>query len=351
MPISFTGTYPVHNRVETGCLSLDFAVAGQDFDRNNILGFPLRCGYHVYSKFTGIGKTAFSLSLMGAVAHAYKKGLAIAPIDTFDLGNLASILEYAGMDGQVDILLEPDSHSKTLQNLNKSYKRKDIIGGMLDSAYSCMSTAVDEGEPEDSSVGRDAKMISTFVRQIYDTTMTSKEDKFFIVTNMLFPDLQASGKRGFGAQAMVTARGQTLRGLTSLHIKLTQQYRKNKAVTSDLGRLIHGKVEKNNFGPTNREFDVYMIGGIGIHRGLTAMYDCLAYGLVEEVKGAKISKDGVLLGNTREFHENWNDSEIFEPFFSAIDDYKTDIVSGKLKKVKEIIEDDDEQSAEELYEG
>lgn len=350
MSISFTGSYPAHTRIETGCLSLDLAVAGQDFQKNYLLGLPLKCGYHIYSKETGLGKTTLSVSLMGIIGAQLGKNLSISPVDTFDLANIESILTSQNYSGNVDIVLDVDSHSKTLKKLTKSFLAKDTCGALLDSAYACMSTAVDEGDPEDASMGRDAKMISTFVRQVYDATISAKEDKFFIVTNMLFPDL-GGGRKGFGPPAMSTPRGKTLPGLTSIHMKLTQQYLKNKAIKSDVGRLVHGKIEKNNFGPTNKEFDVYMVGGIGIHVGLTAMFDCLKYGLAEEVKGAKIAIDGQVIASTRNLIDGWEDEEFYKPFVDLIAENKEEIISGKKKVVKEEKEDDDEQTSDELYKG
>ena len=353
MSINFTGNYPKHTRIETGCLSLDLAVAGQDFQKNYLLGLPLKCGYHVYSKETGLGKTTFSVSLMGIIGVQLGKNLSISPVDTFDIANIESILTFQGYDGNVDIVLDADSHSKTLKKLTKSFISKDTCGALLDSAYACMSTAVDEGDPEDASMGRDAKMISTFVRQVYDATISAKDDRFFIVTNMLFPDI-GGGRKGFGPPAMSTPRGKTLPGLTSIHMKLTQQYLKNKAVKSDIGRLIHGKIEKNNFGPTNKEFDVYLVGGIGIHKGLTALYDCLKYGLADEIKGAKIVIDGEIIESTKVLQNEWQDEGLYKPFLDLILENKNEIVSGKKKVVKETKDEeveDEEQSAQELYEG
>lgn len=350
MPITFVGDYPKHPRVKTGCLSLDLAVAGNDRS-GQLLGMPLRCGYQVYSKETGIGKTTISMSLIGILGAKTNTKIAIAPVDTFDIVNIESILTHAEYDNSVIVCLKENSHSETLDDLVKALSKKGVGFALLDSAYAAMSSATEEGESEDANVGRDAKMISTFTRQIYGVVSApGPEDKTFFVTNMLFPDM-GGGRKGFGPIPMSTARGVTLRGLTSIHIKLTQQYRKNKAVKSDLGRLIHGKIEKNNFGPTNREFDIYVIGGIGIHVGLTAMYDCLTYGLAEEVKGAKVSIDGQVLGSIRSFHESWQDPSIFDPFIQALKEHEEEIVSGKKKIVKEVVADGEEQTPEELYEG
>lgn len=354
MAINFIGDYPAHPRIETGCLSLDLAVAGQDFQKNNLLGLPLRCGYHIYSKDTGLGKTTFSVSLMGIIGCQLGKELAISPIDTFDIGNIENILTHAGYSGDVAIVLHPDSHSKTLKKLNKVYGDKDVCMALLDSAYACMSTAVADGEAEDSNMGRDAKMLATFTRQIYGDTTQSKEDKAFIITNMLFPEIGGAPRRPGMPVALSTPRGRTIPGLTSLHIKLSQGYRNNKAVKTDSGRLLSGKIEKNNFGPTNREFVVYVVGGIGIHVGLTAMYDALNYGLADEIKGGKVCIDGEIIGNISTLVKSWEDDSLFQPFITLMKSNKELISSGKKKvsKKKEVEDEDDaEQTAQELYEG
>jgi len=352
MPINFTGKYPTHDRIETGCLSFDWAIAGQDFSRKQLLGLPLRCGYHIYSKNTGLGKTALSLALLGIVASKMKQGITIAPIDTFDQGNLETILTDMGMtDEEVNIVMG-DEHPKVLADLIEAYQRKDICAALLDSVYSCMSTAVAQSDPGDKNVGQDAQMMAGFVRQMYGITNNARhKDKIFILTNMLFPAI-GGARKGFGPPPMATARGVTPNSLTSIHIKLTQQYRKNSAVKGDVGRLIHGVIEKNNFGPTGREFDVYMVGGHGIHVGLTAVFDCLSFGLAKDKTGGKVDIDGYS-ARLNAMIDQW-DTFDFTPFTNAISEYKEQIVAGKSVKVvkpEAVEEDSEEQLPEDLYEG
>jgi hypothetical protein len=159
MPISFAGTYPARTRVETGNLTLDLAVCGINLKREVVLGLPLRCGMHVWSKETGLGKTTFSLSLMGKIAHSLNKNIAICPIDTFDVSNLQSILEWTGMDTTVEIVMSDKGDAVSIEMLNAALSKGKCAVSLLDSAYSAMSTAVEEGGTEDANMGRDAKML------------------------------------------------------------------------------------------------------------------------------------------------------------------------------------------------
>lgn len=353
MGLTFTGTYPAHKRIETGCLSFDWAIAGQNFQKQQLLGIPLHCGIHIYSKETGVGKTALSLALLGIVAASEKKGISISPVDTFDQGNLEAILTDMGMEGEVNIILTEPPHNKMLKKLQESYKREDICGALLDSVYACQSVASTEGDPGDANVGQEAKMIASFVNQMYAITNNPKQpDKVFILTNMLFPAINSGARKGFGPPPMITGRGVKPNSLTSLHIKLTQQYRKNKAVRADEGRLIHGVIEKNNFGPPRREFDVYMVGGHGIHRGLTAVFDCLTFGIAKDASGGKVEVDGYS-AKLSKMIADW-DTFDFTPYTDAIAEFKKSVVlAGKqVEVVSEEVENDEiEQSSEDLFNG
>lgn len=350
-PVSFRGTYPVHTRILTGCVSLDRAVAGTNFKQEPLPGLPMRCGYHVWSKESGVGKTTLTLSLIGMIATALNKDIAVCPIDTFDAGNLEAILNYTGMNSSVDVVLSPKGHSDSVNQLNDTLAKKGICASMLDSAYSVMSTAVEEGEVEDANMGKDAKLVSTYVRQAKGVIDAAKEDKAFFVTNMSFVSI--GGARGFGPPPYVPARGRTLMGLTSIHINLSQAYVGNKVVRFDAGRLLSGRIEKNNFGPTLREFKVFTIGGIGIHRGLTAVYDCLDYGLATINRG-KVNVFGEDIASTQEMLDDYNNQDLFTPFFKALKDNYDDIMLGTLKQApkkkpaKKIVIDDDEELEEEF---
>jgi hypothetical protein len=348
-------------------VSLDRAVAGINFKGETLPGLPLRCGYHIWSKESGLGKTTAALSIMGIIAASLNKDIAVCPIDTFDAGNLESILNYTGMNSVVEVVLSKKGHADSVNQLNLALSKKGYCASLLDSAYAVMSTAVEEGEVEDANMGRDAKMVSTYVRQAKGIIDAATEDKAFFITNMSFVDIGA--RRAFGPPPYVPARGRTLMGLTSIHINLTQAYVSNKAVRFDKGRLLNGRIEKNNFGPTLREFEVFTIGGIGIHKGLTAVYDCLSYGLATINRG-KVNIFGEDVASPQEMLDDYNNHDLFVNFFKALNDNYDDIMAGTLKQVskkkpaKKVVVDDsdtededdfvvdtDGQSPEELMNG
>lgn len=332
MSITFNGKYPDRLRILTNCMSLDTAISGISLRRVPMPGLPMQCGYHIWSKETGLGKTALSLSLIGMIAAHLNKSIAVMCTDTFDMGNMQSILEYAGMDTEVDVIANPKGDSASLDELNAALSSKRICATLLDSAYSTMSTAVDEGGSEDANMGRDAKMISTYVRQakgILDANPTVP--KAFFVTNMSFVNINA--RRAFGPPPYEPARGRTLMGLTSIHIDLSPAYVANKAVRFDKGRLLSGKVLKSNFGPTGREFQVFTIGGLGIHKGLTAVFDCLGYGFAK-IKSGKVVLDGETFPSPINMLEKYTDDEMFAPFLSILDENKDAIYAGELVKPK-----------------
>lgn len=344
MPINLVGNYPERDRIETGWLSFDLAVSGQNLSRNNLLGMPLSCGYHIYSEHTGLGKTVVSLSLLGKVASELKQSVAIMPTDTFDVVNLTNILEWSGMNKDVHIIAGGKSHDEDLVQLEKVYSKRGVCGALLDSVYACMSTAVQEGNPEDSSMGRDAKMTNTFSRQMFNLTMRANAEghaKFFIMTNKLVQVIGAA--RSFGPPPMDTPRGKDVKQLTSIHIHLLPAYVNKKKVVHEYGRLLRGKVEKNNFGPANREFIIFTIGGVGIHTGLTAVFDAIQYGVAVEKKNM-VYLHGEAKGKITELIEDFHNTDRFIPFIEALQPIREELAQGKDVKVVAPVEDDDEET-------
>lgn len=337
MPLNFVGQYPNRNRIVTGLTSFDIAVSG-----NEKLGLPTRAGFHVYGN-TGVGKTTFVLGIAGIIAGQTNKNIALSPIDTFDREIAMAILENAGMtDGTVFFELE-DTDEKTTKNLATRFAEKNISAAILDSAAAISPISEQEGDPGDSNMGRRAKLLATFMKQIMHTIKMDKEDKVFFVTNHLYPNIGTVGN--------YTPGGRSLNYLTSIHIKLVQARVKNKAVKFDSGWLVEGTIDKNNYGQDKRKFHVFLMGGLGIHQGLTAVYDCINYGLASD--GRKVSLNGESIASIKDMLANHEDTELFKPFFKALDEAKNDLISAK--KVRPVKDDGEyeektiEKEGDELY--
>lgn len=327
MTISFSGDYPQRSRVVTGWSSFDLAVSGNlQKDGLSAYGMPLRCGYHVYSKDTGVGKTTVSLSIMGKLSQVTKRNVAFAAIDTFDRGMAENILTYSGLDSNAHFILQ-DDHNAALTELKAQFSREDTVATLLDSIASLTSTAEAEGGVEDANMGRRAKMLAVHVKQIYGALLSSKTDKAFFLTNMLFANLGSIGYHPSGGLAP--------RQLTSIHLKLDRTYHK-KWIEYPEGRLLTGKVEKNNFGKTGQEFNFFVLGGYGIHTGMTAVFDCLSFGYASE--GRSIQLNDKKYGSLKDMASDAHDEERFEPFIQTMQQAIPELIAGR--KMKELESDE-----------
>lgn len=61
-----------------------------------------------------------------------------------------------------------------------------------------------------------------------------------------------------------------------------------------------------------RDFYVFMVAGEGLHKGLSALFDCLIYEHAELSRTIKM--DGENYGNLKSFIDNRDDPELFIPF-------------------------------------
>jgi hypothetical protein len=131
--------------------------------------------------------------------------------------------------------------------------------------------------------------------------------------------------------------------MASLHIKISQAYMKKAAVQFPQGRLITGKVTKNNFGRPDTEFTVFVRGGYGLHNGMTALYDCISfgYGIIDRT----VILDGEKQKGIKYYLENLEDDTVFQPYYDLLNSKQEEILAGlvgkKKSKKEEVIEDED----------
>ena len=97
-------------------------------------------------------------------------------------------------------------------------------------------------------------------------------------------------------------------------------------------------MEKYNFGRDKTKFQVVVLGGKGIHHGLSAMYDCKMLKLASF--GKSITMNGVKYGSMRTIvaKAHAGEDEFFQPFIDALKD------PSKIAKI-------DTKEEEEVWEG
>lgn len=348
MSLSFVGQYHDRDWIETGLTSLDIACGKVNRLTGEVtLGIPTRIGIHWYGLYK-IGKTTTALSLAAILAEKMGKTILHVPIDTFD-DQALDILEFCGLTKDPYIVAEVEDF-KSLDKSVEMFAGDKIGVAILDSVMAVSPVAEQKGSVNDAVMGRRASLVGKWVKKMYPLTKHSKQQKIFIAVNHVFSNV--GGIPGFH-----TVGGNTIQAYTSIHVRLQQGRKGMKPITFEGARLLIGKVEKANFGPDGKQFNLFVIGGLGIHRGLTAVYDCLMYGLAEEKKEGdkKNSKEYLYLldnkmGTVKDLYADFQNEALFEPFYTALADHKQGLVNWKpkpkAKPKKEEIDDDDESEEE-----
>lgn len=345
MPISFVGEYGDRHWVETGLTSFDIACGKTNILTKEVtIGVPTRIGIHWYGRYK-VGKTHSVLSLGGIISSKMGKTLVHVPIDTFD-ESATEILEWSGMTVNPYLVFE-DEDFKSLDKMSDVFAQDDVCVGILDSVMAVSPVSEQEGSVQDANMGRRAKLIGTWVKQMFNVVKHAKQEKIFFATNHLFPTIGS-------IPGNYTPGGRTLLGFSSLHIKVSQARKGMKPVSFDGSSwLLNGKVEESNFGPKGKEFNLFIIGGLGIHRGITAVYDCMKYGLAEEIKGT-VYLQGNKTAKIKNMLEDFQNDDLFAPFHAILEENKKELAQGiTIKKVK--AEDDEEEvdtkEVDEAYES
>lgn len=322
MPITFTGDIPTStDRVQTKSWSFNRALR----DVLGHAGFPLRSLVELYGP-KGVGKTSFSLDIIGTVAASIGKGVTICDLEIQDRSTVSNILEHTGFDGEVhyiqtvgaerpeDTVERMCDRMFDLKGKNQTYANPDV--GLFDSIGAFHPMAELEGKVGDANMGTKAREMGQISRRFIRSLQLSERPGTIFMTNHEHPNMSI----GFGNPAPITSGGETKKYLSQIRIRLVDCYLKKSATKFDGSWLIEGKVNENRFGISDQKFYAFMIGGEGIHSGLTSMFECLVYDYAESSAQAlrdstTISLDGKSYGKLgRIIRDRYNDPDIFAPF-------------------------------------
>jgi hypothetical protein len=259
-------------------------------------------------------------------------------------------MENAGLTKNPHIVMK-DQDFESLNEMVKMFNKPEIGVAILDSVMAVSPISEQEGSVSDANMGRRAKMIGTWVKQMFSIVKYNKEEKIFIATNHLFANIGT-------IPGTYTPGGRTLQGFTSLHLKIQKARKGMKPITFDNGSwLLSGSVEETNFGAKGMGFNLFVVGGWGVHRGITAIYDCLSFGLAEEDKG-NISIGGKKVGKLKTMVNDFTKDENFEPFLFTINENLSSLTAydskkKPVKKEKEVEEEEevDEKGAQEVWDA
>lgn len=303
MSITFIGdVIPETERLITGFHSLDKALGNK---ATNSLGFPLKTLVEVFGP-NGIGKTTFVLSMGGMIANHLGGKIALADFEGQSRDTLVNALEMGGFLGELDMLTtaKTSAHYEMLDNMLAEFKNPDCNVALVDSIGAFMPPGEEEGSVVDANMGQRPRIIGNWTRKIVNI-LSRPQPKICMYISHQHSNIGFVGTH--------TSGGETKAFLNAVQISLK---RKDSYET---GWLLEGKVTKNRYGKAGEFFYVFCIGGQGIHRGLSAVFDCVSAGKAE-IERNVVRMDGQSYGKVARMIETHQDTEQFAPFINALQD-------------------------------
>lgn len=295
-------------RIKTGFWSLDNACR----NNRNELGIAIPAFIEVYGD-NGVGKTAFVVALAGIIAGQQSKNIAFLDWEIQDMNTIVDILEVSGFDGDLQRILEKKDED-SIDAFYDIMEDETYAVGIMDSIAAFRSIAEDQGKQSDVIMGKRALNMAKFSRTCIRNMQHRKSPVAVLCTNHMHP------KIGFMQTGMDTAGGETKKYMTTYRMWIKKFYWKAKKRTETLpakadppiGWILEGRLDKNRTGYAFTKFHVAMIMGEGLHKGLSALYDCLIYGHASLDR--KVKMDGQEFYTMKKFIRDRDDESLFIPF-------------------------------------
>jgi len=181
--------------------------------------------------------------------------------------------------------------------------------GIFDSVAAISALAELEGEHGEANMGKRAKLMAQHSRKLIHILREQHKLVFYI--NHQLVDI---GGRSF----LYTPGGDELKYLSRIRISV-----KRKEEFPDGSYAIQGTVPKNGYGLRNRVFFVFVLSGIGIHQGMSAVYDCIQAKILTKGKGDRVyawKETGEKISGLSTFAKlaKEGNTEAFIPFHEAL---------------------------------
>jgi RecA/RadA recombinase len=283
------------------------------------LGAPMRSIYEIYG-YPNSGKSTLCYYLSGKLSTT--GDIAICDLELADMNYLRSAIGMSGYKGTVHMVNmdgdkgRPSTHESMMAGMVE-YLEGDAGAVILDSVGAIQPIAEAAGDFGEAFVGKRAKLVAQVSRAMSGALRLKKEESAAFVINHTH---QIIGGRGH-----TTAGGETLKYMAAVRIMVwTAETIKNTDETDILGFVVKGQVEKLRFGGRGKDFGYYIVPGLGVHPGVTAMFDCFDLGLADRSGTVKI--DGKSLGYLKKDFLEYaltGKNRKFEPFQELLQQYET----------------------------
>ena len=299
---NITGNYPQIERIDTGCWSLNRALSG---------GWPMTT-VEMYG-YAGVFKSTFALSLLATVSEHYKGKLLYAPIEPADRQLVNNILDSVGFTQETHIISEK-TDEEMIDKFCELLAKDEYVAGLFDSLTSISPIMEMESSSADMNMGRRARLTGVLARKLVHLNRFRTQPVTTILLSHVVQSLSPTPTNTGSA----TSGGEVKKNLSKVRIKARLMTEPTMRELEENAVVMEGLVEKYNFGRDKLKFYVCILGGKGIHRGMTAMYDCKMTRLC--TFGSSITLDGKKYGRMREIvaKAHAGDDEFFQPFINAL---------------------------------
>ena len=230
------------------------------------------------------GKSTICLQ---AVANAQKQGLVCAYVD-MEHALDPVYAEDLGCDMSKLILMQPDGGEQALEAIKLMAQEKVVDLVILDSIVSCVPESELEGELADSNIGKQAKLFSSFFKQV--TPAIQRSNMTLICTN------QVRLKPGGYGNPEVLPCGEAQKFYASI-ICRTRRQASQKEETSEgiIANQISITVEKNKLAPPFRKTELMIYYGEGFSMDNEIFDMAVEFGVINKA-GAWFSYNGEKIG-------------------------------------------------------
>ena len=322
--VDFTGKHTTFEWIETGFYSLDIALRRNYLD----IGFPTRTLTEVYGP-TSIGKSTFINSVAGTLGRLLDLNIACLDIESQAEETIEAICNTVGFNKEWKWVSPRKKDKKggfsdehLLEELERNVPEGYIA--ILDSVASISPVSEVEGDIGDANMGRRAFPMAQFSRRITRALKYAEKGTYAFMANHRYPEMATRSM----FKTYVAPGGKVKDNMAHIRIEARNPWIKigdsQKSAHFGAGWVFEGKIIKNRAGlSVGSDFWVFMIGGQGIHDGLTALFDCVKLKLLK-VGGTTIKSMTVTMKNTGEaFGKVYDivqerDEFDFSPFHDAI---------------------------------
>ncbi len=312
MTIKFVGDEPKAGvRFKSGLPTLDAALR----DAQDNYGIPGDSIIELYGP-KGAGKSSLSTDLAGEIAKQTGLGIDYLDIEGQGRNTIETILKNRGYDAPVHwtAMRQKETPEDTIIRWVDRCYEKDAGIGIFDALGAYTSSADLKGDIVDRNVGTKPIAMGNVVGRLVRALALSETHRVIFLLNHEHPVFGS-----FGAQT-TTSGGAKKDFLLHVKIRLQMGFLGKSVVNFDPGYLVKGVIKKNRYGFTGGAFYAFIMKGQGIHRGLTAMWECVA------LKEASVTADKLSLGTSVKMEgksygkigdiltDHLNDPDFFQPF-------------------------------------